>query len=332
MIEIAEVDPHDDAALRAWHAASLAGGTAGRPAAVVETFPALARSLREPGPHLRRLPVAAVEAGTVLGALLLELPLTENRQVAQLGIAVPPEHRRRGVGAALWAAARAAADGRTVFQAEVAVPAGQTVATWPGALFARRLGFASRHVEDHLRLALPAAEDLLDRLAAAATGRAAGYRVVSWAGPCPEEHLPAYAAMRAAMSREVPVGELDRAAVEYDVHRLRAEEQRLAATYLSVVSLARTRDGEPAGYTLCYLDRKDRSNAKQDDTFVFARHRGHRLGVLLKVANLRQLGRHGAERRWLHSWTAESNAPMRAVNDRFGFRMVEQLHEYELAT
>jgi hypothetical protein len=45
---------------------------------------------------------------------------------------------------------------------------------------------------------------------------------------------------------------------------------------------------------------------------------------------LRQLERHrGGRRRWLHTWTADNNSAMQAVNARFGFRAVEKLHEVE---
>jgi hypothetical protein len=33
----------------------------------------------------------------------------------------------------------------------------------------------------------------------------------------------------------------------------------------------------------------------------------------------------------MHTWTAGTNAAMQAVNARFGFRAVEQTHEYELS-
>ncbi len=84
-----------------------------------------------------------------------------------------------------------------------------------------------------------------------------------------------------------------------------------------------------------YLPRTRPEHAHQDDTLVLRAHRGHRLGSRLKVANLRQLERLPvsdiAARRWLHTYTAQGNAPMQAVNARFGFRRVEVAHEFERA-
>jgi hypothetical protein len=49
-----EVDPHDDTALRAWHAALSGGARAGREAPLVSPYDAFTLSLRSPGPRLRR--------------------------------------------------------------------------------------------------------------------------------------------------------------------------------------------------------------------------------------------------------------------------------------
>ena len=82
--------------------------------------------------------------------MLFELPLLADPDVVEVEIGVPPAYRRRGIGSALWrwAEARAADEGRTIFQAEVSVPVGSTWETWPGGAFAARLGFTSANVED----------------------------------------------------------------------------------------------------------------------------------------------------------------------------------------
>jgi GNAT superfamily N-acetyltransferase len=100
-----------------------------------------------------------------------------------------------------------------------------------------------------------------------------------------------------------------------------------------VVTVVETDAGEPVGYTQLLAPLEDPADLVQDDTLVLRAHRGHRLGAMLKVANLRQLERlpfsDMAARRWLHTWTAQGNAPMQAVNARFGFRRVGVDHELE---
>jgi len=70
--------------------------------------------------------------------------------------------------------------------------------------------------------------------------------------------------------------------------------------------------------------------AQQDDTLVLRERRGHNMGMHLKLANLAQLDKHRTTQRFLHTWTALTNAPMRKVNARFGFRAVEQHRELEV--
>lgn len=330
MPDIRQVDPHDDTAFRAWFTALHDGAVAGRTAPLVATYDAMSQSLRNPGDTLRRIPVAAVEGDQTVGALLLELPLTENLDTATLEIDVPPRHRGRGVATALWDCVRARAreEQRTVLQAEVNIPDGETPDTWSGARFATGLGFVSEHVEDHLVVPLPYDGTTLDGLDAAGDD---GYRLTSWAGRCPEQHLQTYADLQTEMSRDVPTGGLAVDAVVFGVDRVRTGDERLARSYLSLVTLATTADGEPAGYTQIFAPLSDPENLMQDDTLVHSAHRGHNLGTLLKATNLRQLAEHHTAGRWLHTWTAETNAAMQRVNARFGFRPVEKMHEYQLA-
>lgn len=326
MLRIAEVDPYDEPALRGWYDALLAGATAGRSAPLVTSWTAMAASLQHPGESLRRVPVAATEDGGVVGALLVAFPLREDLTTATVEIDVPPPHRHRGVGRALWAdaAGRVADLGRTVVQTEVHVPAGERVGSWPGARFAEALGARSAHVEDHLVLDLPAG-----RAEPGAGGPDGGYRLVSWRGACPDELVDAYASMLSAMSGAVPVGGLVREAAAWDADRVRTQEARLTTSYDVLVTMALAPEGGPAGYTLVYADRATPEEALQDDTFVLAAHRGAGLGAALKRANLGQLD---PGRRRLHTWTDPDNGPMQRVNARFGFRLVERTHEYQLGT
>ncbi|MFI6831245.1 GNAT family N-acetyltransferase [Kribbella sp. NPDC050241] len=327
MIIVREIDPADLALFDEWYDALRAGVVAGREAALVVGQEALGFSLRTPGPLKRRIAVGAFEDDRVLGAMLFEYRLTDNLDIVEVEIDVPPQHRRRGIGTALWqwAVTRAAQLGRTIFQSEIGVPGESS----PGSAFAERLGFTVEHVEDHLVVPLPYDEARLDELRWSA-GTLDGYRLTSWAGVCPPEHQQAYADLHTAMDEDVPTGGMTREVVPWTVEKLQASEQRVDRNYLALVTMAHTLSGAPAGYTLMYLPRADAEHAQQDDTLVLRDHRGHNLGTHLKLANLDQLAKHRTTQRFLHTWTALSNAPMQKVNARFGFRSVEQNRELEL--
>ncbi|HEY0620737.1 MAG TPA: GNAT family N-acetyltransferase [Kribbella sp.] len=324
VITVREIDPTDSGLFDSWYDVFRAGAIADREAALVTSHAALAFSLLNPSPLKRRLAVGAFDGEQVVGALLFEYWLESNLDAVEVEIDVPPEHRRRGIATALWgwARSRAAADERTIFQCEIAVPEGFTPKTWPGSSFAAKLGFTVEHLEDHLVVALPWTGSVpVDPLE--------GYELTSWAGPCPEEHLQAFAELRTAMDQDVPTGGMTKDSTVWDVDKLRVLEDRVAKTYLSLLTLARSADGRPAGYTVMYLPHADPDTAQQLDTLVLREHRGHNLGTHLKIANLKLLAAH-PERKWLHTWTAKTNLPMQKVNSRFGFRPVEEHVECEL--
>ncbi|GAA1509361.1 GNAT family N-acetyltransferase [Kribbella lupini] len=328
MISVREVDPFDEPTFGSWYDAFHAAAVDQRPAAVVANREALTFSLQNPGPAKRRIPVGAFDGDRLVGAMLFEYPLIGDPDTVEVEIDVPPAERRRGAGTMLWrwATARAAELGRTIFQAELGVPA--TSDPWPGSAFAAGLGFTIGNIEDHFVVPLPYDADRLAQLTKDA-GDLTGYRLTSWAGPCPEEHLQAYADLRTAMDLDVPSGEMTRHPEPWTVERLRPNEERMAKNYLALVTMAHTTDGTPAGYTLIYLMPGDPDNALQDDTLVLRDHRGHNLGTHLKLANLTQLADHRTTQTLLHTWTAQSNTPMQKVNTRFGFTFAEELHELE---
>ncbi|MEV6417705.1 GNAT family N-acetyltransferase [Kribbella sp. NPDC051718] len=325
MITVREVDPHDEAAFDAWYDVLRAGAVADREVPLVFSREATASSMRHPNKLKSRHPVAAYDGERIVGAMLFEYLLTTNLDSVAVEIDVPPAERRRGVGTALWgwARARAAELGRTVYQAELAIPDGFTTETWPGCLFVAGLGFVLEHVEDHLVRPLPYQPQFeLEPLE--------GYELISWTGACPEELLPLYAELRTAMSADVPTGGMTREPKVWTVQELREQEERILRSYLPLLVLARTLDGRPAGYTMLYLPLTDPDNALQEDTLVLRDHRGHNLGAHLKAANFEQLAKHQTTHQWLHTWTAETNIAMQKVNARFGFVPREKNAEYEV--
>lgn len=330
MLDIHEVLPGDPDAFACWYDALRGGALAGRVDATIFSWESFASSLSSPSPVRRRLAVGAWSGAVCVGAVLLELPLRSDLETAEVEIAVPPAHRGRGVGASLWewALDRARAEGRTILQAEVHVPDGVSLESWPGGRFALARGFETAHREHHLVLDLPVDP-----------GRLAGlgpvdpdYRVEAWSGACPPGHLDALAVLRTAMSVDVPTGELAREPVVHTAEDERASEERQARSWTVLTALALARvDDEPVGYSTLFVPRTEAVHLTQDDTLVLRAHRGHGLGAALKAANLRALvGLPSAARaRQLHTWTALDNAPMLAVNDRSGFRRAEVLHEVQ---
>ncbi len=66
----------------------------------------------------------------------------------------------------------------------------------------------------------------------------------------------------------------------------------------------------------------------QWDTLVRRDHRGHRLGIATKVHNLAVVQALHPDRTTVHTWNAESNHHMIAVNEAMGFVPVRYEGEY----
>ena len=325
-MEIIGLDIHDAGQLRAFWDVEQAAHRHDRTMPLLRTFAAVAHSYGDPTPHYRREPLAAVVDDRVVGIADLGFSIGDNEHLADLEIAVHPDHRRRGVGRALHAEAtrRRRAAGRTSDMGEVYSPV--EGADSPGLAFARSLGYSAAHGEHHLVVDLPVDPDHVAVLAS--TGHE-GYEVLTWTNRCPDDLLDAYVEMRNRMNADVPMGELDYTAPTLDGDRIRLEEERLSRSHDSVVAAARrTSDGTFGGYSLTFVPHGT-DEALQDDTLVMPGHRGHRLGLALKLATLEIVQRDHPDRSTLHTWTAPDNHAMYSTNQRFGYRAVEAMHEMQ---
>lgn len=146
---------------------------------------------------------------------------------------------------------------------------------------------------------------------------------------CPEEYAADYCRLLSQMSQDVPIGEIDWEPVVYDEARLRALEEQRARAYTQIVCAARRlSDGVFGGYSVVVLD-PTLDHVYQDDTLVMPDHRGHHLGLRMKLENLVTLQRDHPDRTSIHTWTAVENAAMQSTNRTFGFVPVERAHEMQ---
>ena len=329
MIRISEVGPGDEATLRAFWEVEQESVWHDRPHAIPRTWDRLVAMTSHPNHWYRRSLLVARDGDDVVGTADLGGPTTDNLHLADLEIHVRPARRREGIGRRLYdeAAGRLAADGRTSVCGEVYVPTGREPAGVAAYGFATTLGFDPVHAEDHLLLTLPVPAERVATLRAKAD--AAAYDVLTWTGPCPEEHLDAFCEMHTRMSADVPVGDIDHEPVVIDAERLRAREERVFRSYDGVTAVARRRsDCLFGGFTQLYLPHGV-DHVYQDDTLVMPEHRGHRLGTLLKCATLEILQRDHPDRVAIHTDTAVDNHAMQATNRDFGYRPVERLLEMQ---
>ena len=333
--EIVPVDPFDAAQFDPWHAAYLAAELAAPPGV---TSPWQLEEVRAQAQHPDSGAWNAGFSGVVDGRVVvsgwIQTPLLDNTELAFLMVHTVPEARRRGHGRAMLEHLEGVARerGRSVVVGESAWPyaAGADGAGEPGREFARATGFDLALGDVKRLLDLPVEEALLDDLATEAAERHAGYELRSWSGPVPDGLLEGWARLVASMTVEAPMGELAVEAESADPALVREREavlERQGRTKYNTVAL------DPRGEVVAFTDLAttvhEPGRAYQWGTLVRRDARGHRLGLAVKVANLRLLQRERPDVHTLTTYNAEVNAHMIGVNERLGFRPVARLGEFQ---
>lgn len=335
-MRIEPLDPHDEAGLAAWHTVLDTVDRADRPeTADTWSLDEVRAELRQDSGFWRRCTFLAREGEETVGAAWLALSLQDNLHRAELFVAVLPSHRRQGIGTALLTRLEevARAEGRTVAGSEADWPptAGPDGTGCPGPALLRRRGYEQVLLDVQRRLALPVPEALLEQLAAEAAPHHDGYRLRSWVGVVPEEHVAAWAELDASLETEAPTGGLDLEPRAAAVARVRESEALMEAQgRTSYATVALDGAGEVVAYTQIVVGADGTGKAYQEGTLVRADHRGHRLGLAVKTANLRLLQDAGIEGlAQLVTYNAASNEHMVDVNDRLGFEPVEWSGEFQ---
>jgi RimJ/RimL family protein N-acetyltransferase len=186
----------------------------------------------------------------------------------------------------------------------------------------------------HRRLDLSAVDTAVhDELLADARAHAAGYTLLQWTSPIPDEHLAGCAVLEGKMSTDMPLDDLAWEPEVYDAERMRRRSEMIEARGLRQFTSAARHDatGEIVGMTtLTRLDTLP-EHVDQWETIVLEEHRGHRLGMLLKIENLRFAQREQPQLRFIDTVNSDSNAPMLRVNLALGFETVRPWAEWELA-
>ena len=280
----------------------------------------------------------------------LRLPMLDNVDNAVINVCTRPGFRRRGYGTAMLKhlTARAHMHGRTRLIGEICepLPIGQTHGHSPrleagdrtpvqpaGVLFATRAG--ARPVTSEVRrlLRIKELDDAhLSRLKEDAAAHSTDYSLIQWEGPAPADFIDDLVVLNSRMTIDAPLEELDWEPEQWTPGRYREREQRVAASGQVVLCTAARH--EPSGQIVALTDigvaTAQPDIAYQWATIVLPSHRGHRLGMLVKLANLEFLRTSRPAVQMLNTWNAAINDHMVAINEAIGFRAVERWREWQL--
>jgi GNAT superfamily N-acetyltransferase len=263
--------------------------------------------------------VARDDAGGVIGAATLGLSHWDNPDLAFVGCHVDPSKRRHGVGSALLD-----------IQLTCARDIGRRqLVSWSTADGAASEFLLSQGFTTGLRMAGRTIDpqacdaDRLQALADGASAKAADYELVRIDGMAPPELLPSLCGLFEAIN-DAPLDDLEMAPDEFPPERVRGYELAMSHRRQHLYRiLARRRDtGELAGHTIVCVDETRPGYAVQEDTSVVGAHRGHRLGMLLKVSMLQWIREAEPQIVRIDTGNAETNAHMIAVNEELGCRLI----------
>ena len=264
--------------------------------------------------------------GRVVGVLQVGFSSWDNDHLGFLEVTIDPEARRQGLGRQLIEVGidRVRTEGKSLVLTESN--------NSPAALaFGAALGF------ERAQAALKRRQDLialdwgaLDHDYALASASAPDYELLRLQGPTPDDMLDDIVTMTAAIN-DAPLDALDVEDEVFSPERIRAfergQQERGRRTY-RVVARHRT-TGELAGHTMAAVEQEHPGFGSQYDTSVVRAHRGHRLGLLLKIEMLRWLGDAEPQLRVLDTWNAATNKYMIAVNEQLCYHVIDEGLEWQ---
>lgn len=326
-----QLDVTDDARTRQAHQALAASRVFGRPWYEPPSFEETAIDWRYEDKAEPKEIWVAEDGGQIAGVATLYLPMEDNTWLAWFDLHVHPDHRRRGHGSELMErmAERAAKARRTSLITEFKVPVDA-----PGheyRRFVERRGYALNNTEVIRHLELPVADAHLDRLDAESRLRWSGdYRLETHVNGVPAPLQQSLCDVMNQLIVDAPTGDIEfepesmtpeRYAEQIDV------ERRMSRERITTVAIDDT--GDVVAYTDLVMPSGMPTTVFQWGTYVHREHRGKRLGMAVKVENLRHLQATHPERRRVATGNDGTNSWMVSINEALGFRIVELCPAYQ---
>lgn len=327
-MEVRAVDVADEGALRDWWEVAAAAH-AERPADAWPAWEVARATYATSSPERRTTLTVAVDGAVTVGSGILMFPVHDNPHLAFAELWVHPSHRRRGVGRLLAAdlEVRTRSDGRRVMIAEATARPGSDGS---GVAFATALGYEVAHRERIKVADLERTRPRWDALQAEVDAALREHRIVTWDTDVPDEHVAGMARLLSGFYAQIPLGDLALEDSEWTVERLRASSERFHRVgKRMLVAGAVAPSGELVGISDIRVDLASPETGFVGLTIVDAGHRGHRLGLAMKLAVARLVVADFPDCRRLQTSNAETNTHMSAVNERLGFVHAENLYEMQ---
>lgn len=331
LIEIEQVT--DERGARALHQIGVETTPHDHPGLLPEPLDDIIGMLPNPLPSFHVAFFLGREVGDAVAWGFLGLPTTENTHICHLYVDVALAARRRGIGAQMAA-----------FLFDEARRANRRLALWntgspldgtsAGDLMSTRLGAeaALTSIRRELNLADIVVEEIARHLKELHEGPSSGYELRSWSGHCPDDLVEGAAEIVPLVMSDAPQGKLEMEHERWDVARYRDHEAMLASRHRHLLATAAVEraTGSVVALTDLTVPHSEHRVADQLGTAVVPAHRGHRLGLAIKMANVLNLVGTFPDAERIQTHNAAENEHMIAVNTALGFRPVERSTTWQL--
>lgn len=327
-MDIIALDRDDDVMLKGVFAAACRSEAVSRVQPVRRDIDEFVKQVRFDFPGERTEGAVALVDGTPVGWSQLFFPERDNLDKSWFNLDVDPQFRRQGVGSALleWTEERARAGGRQLLLGEVYAPVGDRE-THADREFALKRGYSVASVEIVRSLPLPVDADLLaGQRQKAAEAMGDEYEVTVHVDGVPDELRQGVCDASNRLILDAPTGDVDfePESMTVEDYQTMLDHQRATGRTLVTAVARHTGSGVVAAYTDLVYPTADRDIVFQWGTLVLPEHRGHRLGMAVKVANLEELARIAPGRRSVQTMNDEQNPWMVRINVDLGFQIIEE--------
>ena len=332
-VQVRELGPTelaDDTVMRDLYEVSRRAELLGREQAPFWTFEEFLGASRSPDSGERQQLFAAYDGDRLVAGAVLYSFLLDNTDKAWLRLTVDPPHQHRGVGRAVLAVLEQVArgDDRRLLLTDTTLP--YTDRDSHGyRRFAEACGYQLSNYEVVRHLALPVPDEQVQAWVDEAATAHEGYTIETFVDGVPAELVESLCVLLGQLAVDAPTG-----AVDFEEELI--TPQRFAESIATVQAMNRARyetvaltaDRVVVAQSTLAVPLGASTTVYQWGTFVHREHRGHRLGLATKAANLRAAQAARSDLDLVVTQNAETNDFMVSINQRMGFAPVEVSTEF----